>query len=145
MMDRETGLAYQQLLESRISPNISVSTDTLIELLRELLTKRRSLHVRRKLLFKSFGKRGRFSAEGANTESFISELVKEMEDCKMESFQWTDLPILIMINSLRSSDENEARLAERLTHIYNSSILSNTELDMSFVRGEISQFWGPSI
>ena len=59
----------------------------------------------------------------------------------MESFRIANLPILIMINSLRSSDENEARLAERLTHIYNSSILSNKELDMSFVPGEISQFW----
>ena len=63
--------------------------------------------------------------------------MKEMEDCKMELFRIADLPILIMINSLRSSDENEARLAGRLTHIYNSSILSNKELDISFVRGEI--------
>ena len=38
---------------------------------------------------------------------FISELVKEMQDCKMESlFWWTDMPILIIINSLNSSDEN---------------------------------------
>ena len=59
MMDRETGLAYQQLLEARIPPNVSVSTDTFIELLRELLTGRKSLHVQRKLLFKSFWKRGK--------------------------------------------------------------------------------------
>ena len=51
------------------------------------------------------------------------------------------MPILIIINSLNSSDENEARLAERLTQIYNSSFLSNKELDMSYIHGEITQFW----
>ena len=48
MMDRETRLAYQQLLEARIPPNI--------ELLKELLTGRKSLHVRRKLIGKHNGK-----------------------------------------------------------------------------------------
>ena len=70
------------------------------------------MHVPRKLLFRSFWKRGSLGAEGENTESFIPELVKEMEDCKIESFRWTDMPILIIINSLNSCDENEARLAE---------------------------------
>ena len=93
------------------------------------------------MFFRSFGKCGGFGRGGENTESFISELMKEMEDCKMESFRVTDQPILIMINSLRSSDENEARLAGRLTNIYNSSILSNKQLDISVVRGEIVQFW----
>ena len=46
-----------------------------------------------------------------------------------------------MINSLRSSDQNEARLAGRLTNIYNSSILSNKQLDIAVVHGEIVQFW----
>ena len=117
LMDRETGLGYQKWLESRVSSSMTVTTDTLVGVLRELLTERKSLNVRRKSLFKSFGKRGMFGVEGSNTESFISELTKEMEDCRMESFWWTDLPILIMINTLRSSDENESRLAERLTHI----------------------------
>ena len=134
MMDRETGLAYRQLVGSRVPPDTLVSTDTLVEWLRELLIERRSLHVRRKMFFKSFGKRGGFGREGENTECFISELMREMEDCKMELFQVADLPILIMINSPRSSDENEARLAGRLTHIYNSFILSNKQLDISVVR-----------
>ena len=86
-MDRETGLSYKKLLDYKVSSSMTVSTDTLIGVLRELLTKRKLLHIRRKSLFKSFGKRGMFGAEGANTESFISELAKEMEDCKMESFR----------------------------------------------------------
>ena len=59
----------------------------------------------------------------------------------MELFRVADLPILIMINSLRSSDENEARLASKLTNIYNSSILSNKHVDIAMVHGEIVQFW----
>ena len=59
----------------------------------------------------------------------------------MESFRWTNLSILIKINTLRSSDENEARLAKRLNHLYNSAILNNRTLDMSFVQSEINQFW----
>ena len=102
MMDRETGPAYQQLLEARIPPNVSVSTGTLLELLKELLIGRKSIHVRRKLLFKSFWRKGGLGKNGENTEGFISEIVKEMEDCKMESFLWTDMPILIIINSLNS-------------------------------------------
>lgn len=93
------------------------------------------------MFFRSFGKCGGFGREGENTESFISELMKEMEDCKMESFRVADLPILIMINSLRSSEKNEARLASKLTNIYNSSILSNKHLELAMVRGEIVQFW----
>ena len=42
MMDRETGLAYRQLVGSRVPPDTLVSTDTLVEWLRELLTERRS-------------------------------------------------------------------------------------------------------
>ena len=85
--------------------------------------------------------RGGLGKNGENTEGFISEIVKEMEDCRMWDFQWTDMPILIMINSLNSCDENEVRLAERITQIYNSSILSNKVLDMSYIRGVITEFW----
>ena len=45
MMDRETRHAYRQLVGSRVPLDTLVSMDTLVEWLRELLTKRRSLHV----------------------------------------------------------------------------------------------------
>ena len=59
----------------------------------------------------------------------------------MESFRWTDLVILIMINILRSSDENEVRLAERLNHLYDYAISDNKALDMAVVQKEVHSFW----
>ena len=59
----------------------------------------------------------------------------------MENFRLTNLSILIMINTLSSSDENEARLAERLNHLYNSAILNDKQLDMSTNQSEVNQFW----
>ena len=44
-------------------------------------------------------------------------------------------------HTLRSSDQNEARLAERLNHLYNSAILNDKELDMSTIQSEVHQFW----
>ena len=51
------------------------------------------------------------------------------------------MPVLIIINSLNSCDENEAGLAKRLTQINNSSILSNKVLEMSHIHGIITEFW----
>ena len=59
----------------------------------------------------------------------------------MESFRWTYLSILIMINTLRSSDENEERLAEWLNHLYDSAISDDRVLDMAVVQKEVHSFW----
>ena len=59
----------------------------------------------------------------------------------MESFRWTDLLILIMINTLRSSDENEGKLAERLNNLYDSAMSDNKVLDMDVVQKEVRDFW----
>ena len=63
-----------------------------------------------------------------NTEGYITEIAKDIKDCKMWDFKWTDMQVLMIINSLNSSDENEAHLAERLTETYNSSILNKKSL-----------------
>ena len=77
---------------------------------------------------------------GANTEGYITEIAKDMEDCKMWDFKWTDMQVLMIINSLNSSDENEAQLAERLTETYNSSILNNKVLEIPHIRKIITEF-----
>ena len=58
--------------------------------------------------------------EGDKLETFISQLSRDMAACKMESFQWTDFSILVMINTLRSSDKNEEKLAKRLNQLYDA-------------------------
>ena len=46
-----------------------------------------------------------------------------------------------MINTLRSSDENEVRLAKRLNHLYDSAISDDRVLDMAVVQKEVHSFW----
>ena len=41
---------------------------------------------------------------GANTEGYITKITKEMEDCQMCDFKWTDMQVLMVINALDSSD-----------------------------------------
>ena len=46
-----------------------------------------------------------------------------------------------MINTLRSSDENEVRLAERLNNLYDSAMSDDKVLDMAMVQKEVHDFW----
>ena len=46
-----------------------------------------------------------------------------------------------MINTLRSSDENEVRLAKRLNSLYESTMSDNKVLDMAVVQKEVHDFW----
>ena len=78
---------------------------------------------------------------GANTEGYITEISKDFEDCKMWDFDWTDMQVLMVINSLNSSDENEACLAEKLTESI-LSILNKKVLEMPQIHKIISDLWG---
>ena len=78
---------------------------------------------------------------GANTEGYITEIAKDMEDCQMLDFKWTDMQVLMIINALNSSDKDEAQLAERLTETYNSSILNKKVLEISHICKIIADFW----
>ena len=46
------------------------------------------------------------------SQIFITEIAKDIENCKMWDFKWTDKQVLMIIKSLNSCDENEAWLAE---------------------------------
>ena len=65
---------------------------------------------------------------GTNTEGYITEISQDFENCKMWDFDWKDMQVLMVINALNSSDENEAHLAEKLTESYKSSILKKKSL-----------------
>ena len=78
---------------------------------------------------------------GVNTEGYITEIGKDMEDCQMWDFKWTDMQVLMIINALNSSDKDEAQLAERLTETYNSSILNKKVLDIPHIHKIITEFW----
>ena len=77
---------------------------------------------------------------GANTEGYIKEIMREIEDCDMRNFKWTDMQVLMVINSLDSSDEDESQLAEKLTEAYNSATLNKEILEMSQIREMIADF-----
>ena len=96
---------------------------------------------RRKSLFQSYDCPGLMGREGSNLDTFVSQLNRDMAACKMESFRWTDLSILIMINTLRSSDKNEVKLAKRLNYLYDAAVSEHKVLDITSVQREVRCFW----
>ena len=121
LMDAETSLAYQKLVEKKVEEGSVIPLETLLELLKELLLSRMSIHVRRKDLMRSFWKPGGMGWMGENTEGYIEEISQRFENCKMWDFNWKDMRVLMVINQLNSSDKEEACLAERLMESYNAS------------------------
>ena len=79
--------------------------------------------------------------EGDKLDMFISQLSRDMSACKMESFPWTDFSVLVMINTLRSSDKNEEKLAERLNYLYDTAESENRVLDIATMQQEVRSFW----
>ena len=59
----------------------------------------------------------------------------------METFRWTDFSVLIMLNTLRASDKNEEKLAERLNQIYNAAENEDRVLDITTMQAEVRSFW----
>ena len=60
---------------------------------------------------------------------------------KLESFRWTDYSILIMINTLQSSDKHDKKLAKRLNQLYDAAEAENRVLGIATVQQEIRSFW----
>ena len=66
-------------------------------------------------------------------DGFVSQLSRDMAACKLEEFSWTDYSILIMINTLRSSDKHEEKLAERLNQMYDAAEAEGKVLDLATI------------
>ena len=78
--------------------------------------------------------------EGNNLDTFVAQLNHDMAACKMEMFKWTDFSVLIFINTLRSSDKNEEKLAECLNQLYNAERQEKT-LEIATMQAEVRSFW----
>ena len=59
----------------------------------------------------------------------------------METFHWRDFLVLIMLNTLRASDENKEKLAERLNQLYDATENDNRVLDVTTIKAEVKSFW----
>ena len=79
--------------------------------------------------------------EGDKLDTFVSQLNRDMAACKMETFRWTDFSVLIMLNTLRASDKNEEKLAERLNQLYDAAESEDRVLDITTMQAEVRSFW----
>ena len=98
LMDEETSLAYHKLVEEKAAEDSVVLLDTLLELLKELLLSRMSIHVRWKDLIRSFWRPRGMGCMGKNVESYIDKISHNFQKCKMWEFDWCDMRTFIVIN-----------------------------------------------
>ena len=129
------------MLSDKASSNQFITIDILMEILYELITSRRLMKSRRKALFNMYNRPGLMGHEGDRLDMFVGQSNREMVACKMESFRCTDFCILIMINTLQSSDKNEEKLAKRLNRLYDSTESENRVLDIATMQQEVRSFW----
>ena len=80
--------------------------------------------------------------EGNKIDGFVAHLSRDVAACKLEKFRWTDYQILLCINTLLTNDKDEARLAEKLTKMYNAHCKANTSMTLASVQTEVKKFWG---
>ena len=88
-----------------------------------------------------YDKPGMTGHEGDCLDTFVTQLNRDMAACKMESFRWTNFSVLIMINTLRSSDKHKEKLAERLNHLYNAAKAEGRVLDITIMQAKVISFW----
>ena len=79
--------------------------------------------------------------KGNKIDGFVTRLSRDMAACKLESIKWTDYQILICINTLLTNNKDEAKLAEKLTRMYNVHCDAKTSMTLASVQGEVKKFW----
>ena len=125
------------MLAEKANSGQFISIDILMDVLYELVTSRRSLKSRRKAFFGMYNKPLLMGKEGDKLDTFVSKLSRDMAACKLESFRWTDYSILIMINTLQSSEKHEEKLAERLNQLYDAAEAENRVFNIATMQQEI--------
>ena len=78
--------------------------------------------------------------EGDKLDTFVAQLNRDMAVCKMETFCWTNFSVLIMLNTLRASDKNKEKLAERLNQLFNAAKSKDRVLDITIMQAEVRSF-----
>ena len=99
------------------------------------------MSTRRKEFFGSYNTPGLMGKKGNKINGFIARLSRDMAACKLESFKWTDYQILICINTLMTNDKDKAKLAEKLTRMYNAHCDAKTSMTLASVQAEVKKFW----
>ena len=140
LLDQETARSFDWMLSDKASSNQFITINILRDILYELITSRRSMKSRRKALFNMYNRPGLLGREGDRLDTFVSQLNRDMAACKMESFRWTDFSVLIMINTLQSSDKNEEKLAKRLNRLYDAAESENRALNIATMQQEVRSF-----
>ena len=137
LLDQETERSFDRMLAKKLSSGKFISINILMDVLYELVTSRRSLKSRRKAFFGMYNKPLLMGKEGDKLDTFVSQLSRDMAACKLVLFRWTDYSILIMINTLRSSDKHEEKLGKRLNQLYNAAEAEKKLLDITTMQQEI--------
>ena len=109
----ETGRVLSTMLKSKCpEENRYIDVESIVDTLDELISSRKTLSTRRKEFFSSYNTPGLMGKKGNKIDGFIARLSRDVTACKLERFRWTDYQIFLCINTLVTSDRDEALLAE---------------------------------
>merc|ERR1712115_566237 len=129
------------LLARCTGDNRYISVEEIVDTLDELISSRKTLSTRWKEFFASYNTPDLMGKKGNKIDGFAARLSHDMAACKLESFKWTDYQILICINTLKTNDRDEAKLAEKLTKMYNMHSEANATMTLASVQSEVKRFW----
>ena len=71
--------------------------------------------------------------KGDKLDGFIAQLSHDTAACRQDDFRWSDYNVLICINTLRGIEKDEAKLAEKLTLLYNTYFDKGKALDLATI------------
>ena len=142
LLDEETGRSLNTMLLAKC-PNDTryISIEDIVDTLDDLLSSRKALSTRRKEFFGKYNVPNLMGPKGNKIDGFVAGLSRDVASCKLEAFSWTDYQIFICINTLKTSDKDEAKLAEKLTKMYNVHSEAKTTMTLASVQSEVKRFW----
>ena len=108
-----------------------------MEVLYKLISSRKSMKSCRMSLFQLYNKPGMMGKEGDHLDTFVAQLNLDLAACKMETFNWTDFAVLVFIKTLRSTDKNEEKLAERLNRMYDAAEKEGRVLEIATMQAKV--------
>ena len=108
-----------------------------MDCLYNLINSCRSLKSMRKEFFSLHNSSGLMGKEGDKLDLFLAQSSQDISPCKLEDFRWTDYTILIVLNTLRSSDKNKEKLQEELNKKYDEKLERGDSLHLAIIQGHI--------
>ena len=82
LLDQETVISLNRMLLEVHNSGQFIKIDTLVDILCNLITSRRSMKSRRKSLFQAYNNPGLIGRKGSNLDTFVSQLNRDMAACK---------------------------------------------------------------